>query len=51
MENAFAKLKALVLNATALARDALWAAIGYAIDAVTTIECANFFANAGYDLD
>ena len=49
IENAFAKLKALLRKAAARTVDALWDAIGSLIDTFTPQECANYFAAAGYD--
>ena len=49
IENAFAKLKALLRKAAARTREALWAAVATAIDAFTPTECANYFAAAGYE--
>jgi transposase len=49
IENAFAKLKALLRKAAERTVAALWDTIGYLIDAFTPTECANYFANAGYD--
>jgi len=51
IEQAFAKLKALLRKAAARTITDLWAAIAEAIDAFTPAECINFFAKAGYDLD
>jgi transposase len=51
IENAFAKLKALLRKAAARTVDQLWSAIANAIDTFTPIECANYFAAAGYDAD
>lgn len=51
IENAFAKLKALVRKTAARSVDALWTAIGAAVSAFTPQECANYFAAAGYDTD
>ena len=51
IENAFAKLKALLRKAAARTVEQLWAAIAAAIDAFTPAECANYFAAAGYDAD
>ncbi len=48
IENAFAKLKALLRKAAARTVDQLWAAIADAIDAFRPTECANYFAAAGY---
>ena len=49
IENAFAKLKALLRKTAARTVDALWAAIGRLVDTFTPAECANYFAAAGYD--
>ncbi len=49
IENAFAKLKALLRKAAARTIQGLWAAIGRLIDTFTPAECANYFAAAGYD--
>jgi transposase len=49
IENAFAKLKALLRKAAERTVEGLWSAIGRLIDDFTPAECANFFANAGYD--
>ena len=49
IENAFAKLKALLRKAAERTVDGLWAAIGRLIDAFTPQECANYFTAAGYD--
>ena len=49
IENAFAKLKALLRKAAARSLDDLWRTIGTAIDTFTPAECANYFAAAGYD--
>jgi transposase len=49
IENAFAKLKALLRTAAARTRDALWAAVGTAIDAFTHNEARNYFTAAGYE--
>jgi len=51
IENAFAKLKALLRKEAARTVEALWAAIGRLIDLVTPQECQNMFAAAGYDPD
>lgn len=50
IEQAFAKLKALLRKAAARTLDDLWAAIADALKAFTSQDCANFFANAGYEL-
>jgi transposase len=49
IENAFAKLKALLRKAAERTIDGLWNAIGRIIDHFTPQECANYFVNAGYD--
>ena len=49
IENAFAKLKALLRKAAERTVDALWAAIGPMVDLFTPAECRNYFAAAGYD--
>lgn len=49
IENAFAKLKALLRKAAERTVDGLWTAIGRLIDLFTPRECANYFAAAGYD--
>ena len=49
IENAFAKLKALLRAAAERTVDSLWATIGNLIDRFTPQECANYFAAAGYD--
>jgi transposase len=51
IENAFAKLKALLRKAAERTVDGLWAAIGILLDAFTSKECANYFKAAGYDPD
>jgi transposase len=51
IENAFAKLKALLRKAAARTKDHLWKAIAYIIDTFSPKECANYFAAAGYDAD
>ena len=49
IENAFAKLKALLRKAAERTIDGLWSAIGKIIDTFNPTECANYFAAAGYD--
>lgn len=49
IENAFARLKALLRKAAERTVDGLWAAIGRIVDLFTPAECRNYFANAGYD--
>jgi len=51
IENAFAKLKALLRQAAEWTLAALWDRIGLILDAFTPQECANYFAAAGYDLE
>jgi transposase len=51
IENAFAKLKALLRKAAERTIEGLWAAIGRLIDLFPPQECANYFAAAGYDPD
>ena len=49
IENAFAKLKALLRKAAERTVDDLWDAIADPIDLFTPQECANYFKAAGYD--
>jgi transposase len=49
IENAFAKLKALLRRAAARTIDELWRVIGDSLDAFSPAECANYFASTGYD--
>ena len=49
IENAFAKLKAMLRKAATRTIDGLWSAIGKIIDTFNPTECANYFAAAGYD--
>jgi transposase len=51
IENAFAKLKALLRKAAERTVDGLWSAIGRIVGTFTPVECANYFAAAGYDPD
>ena len=51
IENAFAKLKALLRRAATRTLEQLWRVIGDCLDAFTPAECANYFATAGYDAD
>ena len=48
IEQAFAKLKALLRKAAERSIPALWDRIGTSLDAFTKQECANYFTNAGY---
>ena len=47
IENAFAKLKALLRKAAARTVDGLWAVISRLVDLFTPQECANYFTAAG----
>ena len=49
IENAFAKLKALLRKAAQRTVDGLWTVIGRLLNLFTPRECANYFAAAGYD--
>ena len=49
IENAFAKLKALLRKAAKRTVEGLWQAIGDLVGLFTPQECANYFAAAGYD--
>jgi transposase len=49
IENAFAKLKALLRKAAERTVEGLWNAIGQLIDLITPKEIQNLFAAAGYD--
>jgi len=49
IENAFAKLKALLRKAAERTVEGLWTTIGHLVDVFTPSECANSFAAAGYD--
>lgn len=51
IENAFAKLKALLRKAAARSIDQLWEVIARIIQIYSPRECANYFAAAGYDAD
>jgi transposase len=51
IENAFSKLKALLRKAAERTIERLWTAIGELLVEFTPTQCANFFANAGYDPD
>jgi transposase len=48
IEQAFAKLKALLRKAAARTVDGLWNAIGSLLDLFPPAECANYLAHAGY---
>jgi transposase len=49
IENAFAKLKALLRKAAARTPDELWEAIRAALPTFSPTECANYFTAAGYE--
>lgn len=49
IENAFAKLKALLRKVAARTQDTLWDAVAISIDAFQPAECKNFFTAAGYE--
>ena len=49
IENAFAKLKAILRKAATRTLSALWDAIADALVQFTPAECANFFRAAGYE--
>ena len=49
IEQAFAKLKALLRKAAARTLDALESAIAAALDAFSPNECANYFTASGYE--
>ena len=51
IENAFAKLKAILRKAAARTIDELWDAIRDALPKFTIQECANYFIAAGYEPD
>jgi transposase len=51
IENAFAKLKALLRKAGERSVEGLWHLIGKLLDVFSPQECANYFAAAGYDPD
>jgi transposase len=51
IENAFAKLKALLRKAAERTVGALWDRIGLLLEAFTPAECANYFRAAGYEPD
>ena len=51
IENAFAKLKALLRARAERSISALWDAVGAIVDLFSPDECANYFKAAGYDPD
>jgi len=48
IEQAFAKLKALLRKAAARTREALWTTIGRLLDTFGPDECRNYLINSGY---
>ena len=51
IENAFAKLKALLREAAERTVAGLWGAIGRIVDRFSPTECANYFDATGHDAD
>jgi transposase len=51
IENAFARLKAMLRKAAERTVEGLWSAIGRIVETFSPAECANYFAAAGYDPD
>ncbi|MDJ0391060.1 IS630 family transposase [Roseomonas sp. E05] len=51
IENAFAKLKAMLRKAAERTLEALWSTLGRITETFTPAECTNYFAAAGYDAD
>jgi transposase len=51
IEQAFAKLKALLRKAAARTQGALWATIGNLLDSFSPDECRNLLANSGYEFE
>jgi transposase len=51
IEQAFAKLKALLRKAATRTRDDLWNTIGHLISDFSPTECRNYLANSGYALE
>jgi transposase len=49
IENAFAKLKAILRKVAARTIDDLWTAIGNALPLFSPQQCANYFTAAGYE--
>ena len=50
IENAFAKLQAMLRKAAERTIDGLWSITGKIIDTLNPAECANYFAAAGIDI-
>jgi transposase len=51
IEQAFAKLKALLRQAATRTREALWNAIGAFLNTFTPDECRSYLANSGYEFE
>jgi len=51
IENAFAKLKAMLRKAAVRTVEGLWNTIGTLIETFTPAECSNYFTAAGYGPD
>lgn len=51
IEQAFSKLKAHLRKAAERTIHGLWNTIGRILDLYSPVECANYFANCGYDAD
>ena len=51
IENAFAKLKALLRAKAERTINALWDTVGSVVELFTPTECQNYFKAAGYDPD
>ena len=49
IEQAFAKLKALLRGAAARTKEALWTTIGQLLSRFTPTECRNYLTNSGYE--
>ena len=49
IEQLFAKLKALLRSAAARTKEALWDAIGHALNTFPETECQNYLSNCGYE--
>ena len=49
IEQAFAKLKALLRQAAARTKDALWSSIGELLSQFSPAECRNYLANSEYE--
>ena len=51
VEQAFAKVKALLRRVAAGSVEGLWQAVGEALDAFNPEECASYFRHADYGVD